>query len=78
MVPHLSSTSGGHLGQNGQKLDENDKINIFWAKQGNMGGKPISGGLEGLVDFQLQFYLCNSKSPCRVLCAPGIITHFIL
>ena len=39
MVSQLGPTiGGGHFGQNGQKLHENHKINIFVAKQqGDMG-----------------------------------------
>ena len=45
----LGLTSGGHFGQNAQKLHENFKINILVAKQwrGNGGGKPIFWLVEG-------------------------------
>ena len=31
-VSQYESTAGGHFGQNGQKLHENDKISVFWVK----------------------------------------------
>ena len=41
--PNWGRLVGGQSGQNGQKLHENDKIDIFGSKQweGTWGGKPI-------------------------------------